>query len=1772
MIKIMKKRLLLFSFLCFNIILYAQTPFTCTGDFYTSLTSGFGNSSLQKVTVDANGTINFTTINGNIGAQLNAIGYRVTDNLIYGVHPTQENLYRVDATGTATFLSNLNSINSSYQYFAGDVTPDGNFLVIIGRSSSGGTNTSRNLVKIDLNSATYTQTSISLLNAATGALNTSVYMSDIAFDPITGVLYGYDNNNKRLVTIDMVSGGINSTLYPTTSAWLLGAMFFDASGELFGYGRNQNNNTQDDFFYVDINTGVTTFLTTGPGAGGNDGCSCPFTVDFRERIVEDTIRQCESFDIQYQIVNTTGLPQSGLSIRDTLPIGFEITNISTNSLGGTATGVGTNIIEATGLTAALGTNTLTITVRTPATALGTYSSQAHLNGLPIFVGGAAISDDPTTLLQDDPTSWIVVPNDLGENQLACEGDTVTIGIPSILDGAYAWNTLDSTNYIQVTQADTYILNISNGTCIISDTIDVGFNQPIVDFGNDTLMCLNDSIVLDATYTGVNYLWNDNSTNATFAALDTGYYAVTITDGVGCSDSSDIYIGYYQTVSLPPDSVFICDSATFTIKPDLTQGGFLWSTGETTSTIAPATSGTYWLEYTNPFGCVSRDTMILIAPDMPIINLGNDTVVCLNEPVFLDATIPNVVSYLWNDASTNATITPTTAGTYTVETVNWHTCHSFDTIVIQQNQVIIDLGIDTTICHNTPLVLDATQYNMTYQWQDNSTNSTFSVINPGTYWVQMTDSINCIGGDTIVIGQHPITQIDLGIDLMYVCDSSTFTVYPNYTTGGFLWQDATTPAIYTAIDTGSYSVLYTDANTCTSTDTMILFAPPVPTVNLGVDTILCYGDSLILNAYQPYNRSVVWQDGSTDSVFVVNSNMNGTYWVELTDTNGCQAFDTITILYNHVVPQLREDTSICLTANISIDATQPDMTYLWSTGETTAGINVQQDTTYWVQLTDTMGCIGVDTFVLSYHPFADLGTDISYVCDSIFKPLEPTVTHGTFLWQDGSTDSIFVPSMQGVYWVEITDTNNCYSTDTVTLIPVSSPVADIGVDSNICIGQTVVLDATTPFIRQYVWQDSSGLATYNAISTGEYIVEVIDSNGCRDMDTAMVWVNEVIPDIGADTAICDLTQLPLNAAQPNMVNYLWHDGSMNPTYSASAGLSYVTLTDTLGCQGIDSIFITYRTITDIGPDITFVCDSLTFDLSANISGIYQWSTGQFDSTITNNQEGTYYLNVIDDAGCFSSDTAIVTQISHPMVDLGNDTTYCIGQTYLLDATQPFIRSYVWQDSSSNNTFLTSTTGLYNVELTDSNGCTTYDEVMIYVNEVIVDLGADSTICHDVTIVYDVTQPDMTYLWQDGSVNSSYAVTTPGTYSVTVTDTIGCNDSDAVTIAEFPVIDLGNDRLFKCDSSLITIIPNFLSGQFLWHNNTTSPIYNTNQYETVWLTYVDVNNCTSYDTLNIVVPPVPPIDMGGDTVLCENVIHNISIYSGVGRSYLWHDGSTNDNFDVFEAGKYYAEITDTNGCTNSDTLLVEYFLNEDLELGNDTLICENIAWQISLNVTNAVRYEWSDGTQGADYTFATDGLYWVQAYDINNCPISDTILIMTEPVPSEILYVPTDTTICKNNVITVAAFSPYATDYLWEGETAFYEQNDPTDTSFLITYPGTYSITASNRCAGITQYLEVEEEDCGCYPFVPNGFTPNNDGRNDVFQVFSNCIIQDFQLSVFDRWGNRVYLSTDVNDGWDGTINGQDAPMGVYVWQMVYTSMDERGIMVTQTTSGDITLVK
>ena len=219
---------------------------------------------------------------------------------------------------------------------------------------------------------------------------------------------------------------------------------------------------------------------------------------------------------------------------------------------------------------------------------------------------------------------------------------------------------------------------------------------------------------------------------------------------------------------------------------------------------------------------------------PIVNLGNDTALCQGQSLQLKATTP-YVSYLWQDNSNNATFNVSQQGKYWVRVSIDSSCFASDTInIIYNPNPLINLGNDTTLCYGETLTLNAYQNNATYKWQDNSTNSTFTVKPPYTpyvFWVEVIVN-NCIGSDTIQIYTYPKPVVDLGTNTT-LCPGQTVLLDASYPNAIYYWQDGTIQPTFTATQTGIYIVKVTDTTTsCNSTSQIKLVCelePEIPNV-------------------------------------------------------------------------------------------------------------------------------------------------------------------------------------------------------------------------------------------------------------------------------------------------------------------------------------------------------------------------------------------------------------------------------------------------------------------------------------------------------------------------------------------------------------------------------------------------------------------------------------------------------------------------------------------------------------------------------------------------------------------------------------------------------------------------------------------------------------------------------------------------------------------------------------------------------------------------------
>lgn len=300
------------------------------------------------------------------------------------------------------------------------------------------------------------------------------------------------------------------------------------------------------------------------------------------------------------------------------------------------------------------------------------------------------------------------------------------------------------------------------------------------------------------------------------------------------------------------------------------------------------------------------------------------------------------------------------------------------------------------------------------------------------------------------------------------------------------------------------------------------------------------------------------------------------------------------------------------------------------------------------------------------------------------------------------------------------------------------------------------------------------------------------------------------------------------------------------------------------------------------------------------------------------------------------------------------------------------------------------------------------------------------------------------------------------------------------------------------------------------------------------------CTLKDTLAITLKNTPLIDLGPDTSLCKGS----SIFFSAGNNFIgyrWNTGDTTPDILAQEAGKYFVKARYPNGCYESDTIEIK-FIHElpNVGLSQTELLCYNQTDTLKAN-PGYVRYTWSNGHTQRDLKIDTPGTYWVRVSDANGCSNTDSVTIK-KIAPLPFGFAPPDTAVCSYETIQVKSFGVFY-KYTWSDGGA--------TPSITIRQPGVYwlQVTDSNGCYA-KETFKVGAKNCQTIFSIPNAFTPDGNGRNDFFGPVIKGAIENFSFSVFNRWGQLVFFTTDPSKRWDGTLKGKKADAGTYTWLCIY----------------------
>ena len=293
-----------------------------------------------------------------------------------------------------------------------------------------------------------------------------------------------------------------------------------------------------------------------------------------------------------------------------------------------------------------------------------------------------------------------------------------------------------------------------------------------------------------------------------------------------------------------------------------------------------------------------------------------------------------------------------------------------------------------------------------------------------------------------------------------------------------------------------------------------------------------------------------------------------------------------------------------------------------------------------------------------------------------------------------------------------------------------------------------------------------------------------------------------------------------------------------------------------------------------------------------------------------------------------------------------------------------------------------------------------------------------------------------------------------------------------------------------------------------------------------------DCSSVSFSNI---PVCDIQLGNDTILCLGDALTLNATAN-NATYLWQDNSTNPTFNVSQQGTYWVQVTQDN-CITSDTIIVNFNPLPTVNVGNDTTLCQGDTITLDAATNNAT-YLWQDNSISSTFNVSEQGIYWVEVTE-NNCTSSDTININFNPLPT--VNVGIDTTLCLRDTITLDVATNNAT-YLW--------QDNSTSSTFNVSQQGTYWVQVTQNNCSLTDTILITEEECELILEIPNVFTPNNDGVNDVLVPKSNFGVISMNTTIYNRWGNKIYETDNLFIEWDG----QFATDGTYFWVIDYSGLN------------------
>ncbi len=1431
----------------------------------------------------------------------------------------------------------------------------------------------------------------------------------------------------------------------------------------------------------------------------------------------------------------------------------------------------------------------------------------------------------------------------------CSG-TATLSAEGDPNDFYSWSTGSNDQSIVISDPGTYWVVVQNASgCADFDSIVILSGSAIPVLSGPATLCTGESATVSVTNSSafVDFEWSSGQQTPTININGPGTYTVTATDSGGCSGTASITVDPGNSnmdingLTTPSTS---CTQPNGEIDISISPSGtytYEWSNGSNSEDINNLAPAMYSVTVTDLGGCTSSATFTVDedtnAPDLattPTSSSCNED----NGAIDLNVSPAGSYTYIWSNGESTEDLTNIIAGTYSVTVTSTVSgCTASTSVTVNNINPVINITGNTsplTSCTSPNGAIDITVLpsgTYTYVWSNGSGTEDLINLTSGSYTVTVSAGGSCTASSSYSVADSTMPPMPVGTSTATTCGQSNGAIDLNVTPAGaytYLWSNGGNTEDLSAIPAGTYSVTVTSTNGCTNTTSVIVpdNSNPILLNGITVPNTSCSqpNGAIDITVTTPGTFTYAWSNGEISED--LQQLTGGTYSVTVTSLDGCTgtaSFDILNTNSNFTFNGIILPNTSCISPNGSIDVTvnpAGSYTFLWTSGASTEDLANLSAGIFGVTVSDVNNCSSIASFSiddqLSTPEVSGQVTPSS--CGNPNGAIDLTtlpLSGNTFSWSNASVNEDLVDLSSGLYSVTVTGTNGCMKSDTFMVNNLNSnfTLAAVTMPNQSCLISNGYIDLTVTPAGTYTFAWNNGLITEDVLNvqSGMYAVTVTDSLNCSVSDTFLVANNTSTPVLSSTitAATCGAANgtIDLNVIPSLNNTFLWSNGSATEDLlNLIPGTYSVIVSDSNGCQALDTFDVqninnNFSLSASLAPNISCTSPNGAIDLTITPNGTYtiSWSNGMMTEDIANLNAGSYIVTVTDNLLCASTDTFDITDNS-VAVSISNIITpsSCGLNNGAIDLTLiPSIgNTILWSNGFITEDLQNLSAGTYSVSVTGNNGCSSVDSFIVSDVGAVLTLSATlipntSCVMSNGAINLTVTPPGAySFIWSNAMSTEDLSNLIPGNYSVTVSDLNGCSSAGTFTIEDQSVSPLISENISpsSCDGSNgiidLTISP---SGTytFLWSDGSTNEDLQNIIAGSYDVTVTGANGCNASTTLivtNITSSfSVSATSTGNTSCAVANGSIDLTISPAGNYTFLWSNGATTEDIPFLQPGIYSVTVSDLTNCAITNSYTVDNNVTPIIAGATITpAICGEPNGSLDLTITPPIgnTFIWSNGSITEDLYNVLAGQYSVTVTGANGCNWSSGFNLpggasMDVQLETEVIISGDDSVMIRALVnIPLGAIDIVN----WFPEPLF-NCNQPFCLEQTIAKPLQQTeirvmVIDTNGClaeARLTLRADTRPE-----VYIPNVFSPNQDGINDFFTIYGNKDVEQIvELRIYDRWGNFVFTKNEFlpnieNYGWDGNFRNKEMNPAVFAYGAKVLFKDGS----IQFYKGDVTLVR